>query len=64
MKGQDPTTKPVLAVKPFNAHFYAFKALGIATAIVGVVAVCTIKATTWYMDVHNVPTPHRDNPPV
>ena len=47
--------QPLPAAKPFNAPLYALKALGIATIIVGVVAVCTVKATTSYMDVHNVP---------
>jgi hypothetical protein len=45
---------PKLAPRHFSPHLYAFKALGMATVIVGVVAVCTVKTTTWYMDVDNV----------
>lgn len=45
---------PIPAARPFNTQLFAFKALGYATLIVGVVAVSSIKATTWYMDVHNV----------
>jgi hypothetical protein len=40
--------------QPFNAHLYALKALGIATTIVGVTAICAVGLTTWYLDVHNV----------
>jgi hypothetical protein len=56
-KGQEPMPTPIPAARPFNTQLFAFKALGFATLIVGVVAVCSIKATTWYMDVHNVLTP-------
>jgi hypothetical protein len=56
--------KPVPGARPFNAPLYAFKALGIATVIVSVVAVCAVKATTWYMDVHNVSTFEENPPPV
>jgi hypothetical protein len=40
--------------RPFNPHLHAFKALGVATGIVGVSALCLVGVTTWYLDVRNV----------
>jgi len=51
---EGPIKPPVVQARPFNAYLYGFKALGIATAIVGVTAICTVSLTTWYLDVHNV----------
>jgi hypothetical protein len=43
--------------KHFNPQLYALKALGIATAIVGVTAVCVVGVGAWYMDVNDVSPP-------
>ena len=43
--------------KHFNPQLYALKALGIATAIVGVTAVCVVGVGAWYMDVNDVHPP-------
>jgi hypothetical protein len=40
--------------RPFNGALYAFKALGIATGIIGVSAFCAVGFTSWYLDVTNV----------
>jgi hypothetical protein len=40
--------------RPFNGALYAFKALGIATGIIGVTAVCAVGLMSWYLDVTNV----------
>ena len=44
--------------KHFNPQLYALKALGIATAIVGVTAVCVVGVGAWYMDVNDVSPPN------
>ena len=48
----DPVVRPV--PRRFNPHIHAFKALGAATGIVGVTAVCTVSVAKWYLDVRNV----------
>jgi len=45
------------APKQFSPYFHAFRALGIATVIVSVAAVCTVGVTTWYLGVNSVPLP-------
>jgi len=44
---------PRLQKPPSSPVVYAFKALGVATVIVGIAAVWMVKSTTWYLDVHN-----------
>ena len=44
-----------LTPKPFNPYLHGFKALGIATALVSIAAVCTVQVTSWYLDVNTVP---------
>jgi hypothetical protein len=52
--GEMAVTPPAKRVKPFNPYIFGFKALGIATVIVGVTATCLVGVTTWYWDIHNV----------
>lgn len=50
---QNLVPTPRLQKPPSSPVVYAFKALGVATVIVGIAAVWTVKSTTWYLDVHN-----------
>ena len=50
-----PLVRP--SSKVFSPYLQAFKALGIATAIVSVVTICTVQATSWYLNVNTVSHP-------
>jgi hypothetical protein len=49
-----PKLVPKQLPRPFNPRLHAFKALGIATGIVGVSALSVVGVTAWYLDVRNV----------